>query len=79
MIYQLIKYLHDVEGLGYRKISQKLNSWGIPTHRGKEWLNTFVHSVLKRKKQREDRIEHQRLQKFDTHISEFQLKYITFD
>jgi hypothetical protein len=79
MIYQLIKYLHDVEGLGYRKISQKLNSWGIPTHRGKEWLNTSVHSVLKRKKQREDRIEHQRLQKFDTHISEFQLKYITFD
>ena len=31
--YQLIKYLHDVEGLGYRKISQKMNQWGIPTHR----------------------------------------------
>ena len=27
MIYQLIKYLHDVEGLGYRKISQKLNQY----------------------------------------------------
>ena len=36
--HQLVTYLHTIEGLGYRKISRKLNQWGIPTQRGKEWL-----------------------------------------
>ena len=27
--YDLIKHLHEVEGLGYRRISQSLNRWGI--------------------------------------------------
>jgi len=36
MIYSLIQLLRE-EGLGYRKISYKLNDWGIKTHRGKEW------------------------------------------
>ena len=57
MVYQLIKHLHEKEGLGYRKISQKLNSWGIKTQRGKEWFNTSVFSVLKRKHQRDKWIE----------------------
>jgi hypothetical protein len=34
IVYQLIKYLHENEELGYRKISQKLNSWGVKTQRG---------------------------------------------
>ena len=79
MIYQLIMYLHDVEGLGYRKISQKLNSWGIPTHRGKEWFNTSVFSVLKRKHQRDMRIEEVRDKEYPVKISKFWLKTITFD
>jgi hypothetical protein len=29
IVYQLIRYLHENEDLGYRKISQKLNSWGV--------------------------------------------------
>ena len=41
------------EGLGYRRISRKLNQWGIKTHRGKEWFNTSVSSVLKRKHERD--------------------------
>ena len=48
MIYSLIILLRQ-EGLGYRKISRKLNQWGIKTHRGKQWFNTSVSSVLKRK------------------------------
>jgi len=32
------------EGLGYRRISKKLNQWGIKTHRGCEWFNTSVSS-----------------------------------
>ena len=48
VIYSLIILLRQ-EGLGYRKISRKLNQWGIKTHRGKQWFNTSVSSVLKRK------------------------------
>ena len=77
MIYQLIMYLHDVEGLGYRKISQKLNSWGIPTHRGKEWLNTSVHSVLKRKHQRDLRIKNLRNKEYKSRYSNFKVEYLT--
>ena len=42
VMYRFIKYLHDVEDLGYRKISKKLNQWGIKTQRGNTWLNTPV-------------------------------------
>ena len=52
VIYSLILLLRQ-EGLGYRKISRKLNQWGIKTHRGKKWFNTSVSSVLKRKHERE--------------------------
>ena len=74
MVYKLIKYLHDVIGLGYRRIGDKMNSWGIKTDRGKEWKNTHVYSVLKRFNQREDRINNQRKKKFDYNISKIELK-----
>ena len=47
IIYVLIKHLHDEEGFGYRKISKWLNQSGIKTHRGKNWFNSSVISVLK--------------------------------
>jgi len=74
-IYQLIKYLHEEEGLGYRKISTKLNSWGIKTQRGKKWFNTSVSSVFKRKHQRDLRIEETREKKYKIQISPFKIKY----
>ena len=64
MVYKIIRYLHQEVGLGYRKISTFMNSWGIKTDRGKEWKNTHVYSVLKRFNQREDRINNQRKKKF---------------
>ena len=48
MIYSLILLMKE-EGLGYRRISKKLNQWGIKTHRGCSWFNTSVSSVLQRK------------------------------
>ena len=56
-IYNLIKELHD-SGLSYRKITKYLNDREILTHRGKKWGETgnSVHSVLKRKKQRDLKI-----------------------
>ena len=79
MVYLLIKYLHEEEGLGYRKISQKLNSWGIKTHRGKEWFNTSVFSVLKRKHQRDKRVEEVREKEYPIRISKFTLETVPFD
>jgi len=46
-LYKLIKSMHD-SGLGYRKISRKLNEMNIKTIRGNNWFNTSVSSVLKR-------------------------------
>ena len=56
--YDLIKSLRD-KGFGYRKISKILNDKGILTHTGKSWGETgnSVYSVLKKYKQREERLE----------------------
>ena len=79
MVYQLIKHLHEKEGFGYRKISQKLNSWGIKTQRGKEWFNTSVFSVLKRKHQRDKWIEKLREKNLSVSISKFSFISESFD
>jgi len=76
MVYQLIKHLNEKEGLGYRKISQKLNSWDIKTQRGKEWFNTSVFSVLKRKHQRDMRLE--TIEEQSVKVSKFSLQHQTF-
>ena len=65
IVYQLIKHLHEKEELGYRKISQKLDSWGVKTQRGKQWFNTSVSSVLKKKRLRNERVESIRNQVFE--------------
>ena len=43
--------------MGYRRISQYLNEKGIPTHQGKQWGGNSVYSVLKREKEREDKLD----------------------
>ena len=74
MIYCLIILLRQ-EGLGYRKISRKLNQWGIKTHRGKKWFNTSVSSVLKRKHERDVLFDKIRNQHFPSKISKFEVNY----
>ena len=78
VIYCLIILLRQ-EGLGYRRISRKLNQWGIKTHRGKQWFNTSVSSVLKRKHERDVLFDDIRNQHYPTKISKMELKYYTFD
>ena len=56
VIYCLILFLRE-EGMGYRRISRKLNDWGIKTHRGHKWFNTSVSSVLKRKHEHDLRVQ----------------------
>ena len=73
-IHDLIVRLNR-RGLGYRKISQKLNSWGVKTKRNNTWSNSSVYSVIKRKQEREGLTENTRNTVFPTKISEFEIKY----
>ena len=78
VVYVLIKHLHDIEGWGYRKISQWLNQSGIKTHRGKNWFSSSVISVLKRKHEYDLRVQQIRNQHFPTKISKLEVNSYTF-
>jgi len=77
-IYDLIIRLNR-GGLGYRKISNKLNELGIKTKRNKMWSNSSVYSVIKRKRERDDLTENARNVTTSTKISEFKITYQSFD
>jgi len=79
IIYQFIKFLKYSKNLGYRRISQRLNCWGIKTERGNSWTNSMVYSVLKRRTVRDERIENQRLIIFSPELSKFEIKYRYFE
>ncbi len=79
MVYRLIVTLMESENIGYRKVSRKLNSWGIKTDRGNQWFPSSVYSVLKRRHERDSRICNQRLHQYETKVSPFQIKYYSFD
>ena len=51
-----IKELHD-SGLGYRRIACWLNENQYKTHRGHEFKNNHVHSILKKRRIRNERIK----------------------
>ena len=74
-LHTLIKYLHDEKGMGYRKISHFLNKSGIKTHRGNTFTNSSIHSILKRKKERDKRMVF-RNKEYPVKIGKFELKYL---
>ena len=43
--------------MSLKSIANKLNALGIKTHRGKSFSSASIHSILKRKKERDIRIE----------------------
>ena len=56
-LYDEIKHLKEVKGYGYRRISQILCEKGFTTVRSnKPILNNYVHSIYRRGKTREERI-----------------------
>ena len=75
IIHNLISYMHELEGYGYRTIAKKLNSWGIQTERGTMWNSPKVHSVLKRQRQRDQRISELREKTYSLQIKDIQLEY----
>ena len=73
--YDLVKTLQE-EGMGYRRIAHHLNGRGIKTTTGKEWKNTHVYSVLKRYREREERIRTVREKKYQIEYGKFELKWL---
>ena len=71
--HDLIKSLHE-SGLGYRRIAQLLNSKNITTLTGKEWKGNHVFAVLKRYRQREERLS-RREEVFEPEISKFEVRW----
>ena len=55
-LHSKIKSLHE-EGLGYRRIASHLNQLEIKTIKGNTWNNTNVYSVLKKYKERQQRLK----------------------
>ena len=76
--HKLISYLHYEKGWSYRKITKKFNDdWGIKTHTGKKWGKTgnSVYSVLKRFKEREERLILEKKQ-YTIEIEDFRIQYL---
>ena len=60
------------QGLGHKRISNILNEEGVLTVRGKVFTNSHVHSIMKKKNIREQRLN----RKFTTEVSKFKLDYV---
>jgi len=60
------------QGLEYRRISNILNEEGTLTVKGKVFINSHVHSILKKKNIREERLN----KEFKTEVSKFKLDYV---
>ena len=62
--------------MGYRKIAKYPNEHGIKTVRGNTWKNSQVFSVLKKYRERPERIQNVRLREHPIEISKFELQWI---
>ena len=71
--YDLIKSLHDGV-LGYRRIAHHLNLKNIKTLTGKEWNGSLVFAIMKRNKQRVERLT-RRNENFAPEISKFEVRW----
>jgi Recombinase. len=68
---RIIVKLHEKRNLGFKDIADKFNSLGIKTHRGKAFSSASIHSILKRKKERDVWIEEVRNKKYTVKILNF--------
>ena len=78
IIHILIQYLYEKREMGYRKISTFLNRSGIKSERGKKFSNSSVHSVLKRKKERDTKIRDVRKKKYEFILKDMRIIYINY-
>jgi len=71
-LHRIIEKLQEYRHMSLKNIANKLNTLGIKTHRGKLFSSGSIHSILKRKKERDKWIE-------EVRNKEFPIKIINFD
>ena len=76
-LYDLCKQLHD-KGYGYRRIAKMFNKWGLQTPRGNTFFNTSISSILKRKHQRDNRIQDIRNKVFSPKLGKLKITYYNY-
>ena len=70
-LHRIIEKLKENRHLGLKNIADKLNTLGIKTHRGKTFSSGSIHSILKRKKERDKWIKKVRNKTFPIKIEKF--------
>ena len=73
-LHRIIEKLQEYRHMSLKNIADKLNALGIKTHRGKSFSSGSIHSILKRKKEREKWIEEVRNKEFPFQVSNFELR-----
>ena len=72
-LHRIVKKLKEKRHLSLKSIADKLNALGIKTHRGNTFSSGSIHSILKRKKERDKWIEEVRNKQFPIQILNFDL------
>lgn len=72
-LHRIIKRLKEKRHMSLKSIADKLNALEIKTHRGKSFSSGSIHSILKRKKERDKWINEIRNKKFPIKILNFDL------
>ena len=72
-LHRIIEKLQEYRHMSLKSIANKLNALGIKTHRGKSFSSGSIHSILKRKKERDKWIEEVRNKEFPIKILNFDL------
>ena len=72
-LHRIIEKLQEYRHMSLKSIADKLNALGIKTHRGKSFSSGSIHSILKRKKERDKWIEEVRNKEFPIKILNFEL------
>jgi hypothetical protein len=72
-LHRIIEKLQEYRHMSLKSIADKLNTLGIKTHRGKSFSSGSIHSILKRKKERDKWIEEVRKKEFPIKILNFKV------
>ena len=72
-LHRIIEKLQEYSHISLKSIADKLNVLGIKTHRGNTFSSGSIHSILKRKKERDKWIEEVRNKEFSLKIKNFKL------
>jgi len=72
-LHRIIEKLQEYRHMSLKNIADKLNALGIKTHRGNSFSSGSIHSILKRKKERDTWIEGVRNKEFPIKILNFDL------